>query len=142
MQYHTLISLLLTTAITFVVAAVGKILIDPRTIALVEAFGAKLGAETDHAIAQADASNNALLVFATKAAMTYAENHEAEVLKTFNSKADFVISTIEVDPRFAHLNLPLASVKNLVEELFQSYFAALPHKSATAGSSAIPKPLP
>jgi hypothetical protein len=115
----------LMAAVTFAIAALGKLLIDPKTLSVVESLAAKLSAETDNALAAAEASHNALLQAGVHAAMVYAENHEDVVLKLFDSKANYVIASIQADPRFSHLNLPLDALKQLIEQLYQAYFADL-----------------
>lgn len=129
MDVHSILNLLLVAAGTSVLGALTKILLSPAASNFVNALGAKAAAETEKLISEADATHNALLVAAIHAAMVYAENHEADILKEFNSKADYVETVIEEDPRFAHLNLPLDTVKHLIEQIFQAYFSNLPHKA-------------
>lgn len=129
MDIHSVIGLLVPLVATVLLAALSKILLSPAASNYVNALGARAAAETEKLISEADATHNALLVAAIHAAMVYAENHEAEVLKDFNTKADYVETVIEEDPRFAHLNLPLDAIKHLIEQLFQAYFSGLPHKA-------------
>lgn len=129
MDINSILHLLLLAAGTVAVGAVAKLLASQAAANFVNALGAKAAAETEKLISEADATHNALLVAAIHAAMVYAENHEAEILKTFDSKASYVETVIEEDPRFAHLNLPLDTVKHLIEQLFQAYFSNLPHKA-------------
>jgi hypothetical protein len=121
--------ILLTAAGAAFLAALAGLLASPKVSNLVTTLGVRAAADTNKAVAEADALHNALLSAAIHAAMTYAENHEAEVLKDFDTKASYVESVIEEDPRFAHLNLPMDAIKHLIEQLYQAYFSALPHST-------------
>jgi hypothetical protein len=122
----------LGTGVLIIVGAIARLLVSPHTLDAVKALGAKLAAQTNQLVAQADASNNLLLQAAAHGAMAYAETHEAEVLKLFDSKADYVIASIQANPKFEHMNLPLSDIKNLIEQLYLAYFAGLPHKVVPA----------
>lgn len=126
-ELHTLLNLLIPAVTVAAVAALAKLLASSQVANAINSLAVKGAAETEKLLAEADATHNALLVMAVHAAMTYAEAHQTEVLKDFDSKADYVIESIESDPRFAHLNLPLDAVKHLVEQLFSQYFSQLPH---------------
>lgn len=132
---QTTVDTILVAAGAGALGAVTKILLSPAATNFVNALGAKAAAETEKLISEADATHNALLVAAIHAAMVYAENHEADILKEFGSKADYVETVINEDPRFAHLNLPLDTVKHLIEQLFQAYFSNLPHKAKPADTT-------
>lgn len=124
-ELHVVLNLLVPAVAVAAIGALAKLLASSQVANAIQSLSVKLAAETEKLLAEADATHNALLIMAVHAAMSYAENHETEVLKEFDSKADYVIDAIERDPRFAHLNLPLDTLKHLVEQLYTQYFASL-----------------
>lgn len=130
------LNVVLMAVATLGVAALTKLLLSPGMANFVNASATRLAAETNKLVAEADTTNNVLLISAIHAAMVYAEAHQAEVLKEFDSKADYVENVIDADPRFAHLNLPLDAIKHLIEQLYQAYFSALPHTAPAAPAPA------
>jgi hypothetical protein len=126
MDFHTIMMQdVLPFVITAAIAALAKLLVDPKVLKLIDAFAANLASGTQKLTADADATHNALLIQSVHAAMSYAENNSDAVLKIADSKMDYVVSMIQADPRFAKYNLPLSAIKHTIEQLYTDYFADL-----------------
>lgn len=126
MDFHTIMTQdVLPFVITAAIAALAKLLVDPKVLKLIDAFAVNLASSTQKLVADADATHNTLLIQTVHAAMSYAENNSAEALRVADSKMDYVIATVQADPRIAKYDLPLSAIKHTIEQLYSSYFADL-----------------
>jgi hypothetical protein len=124
MDFHTLLA---PAVVAFIGGAFGFIIKSQQVQGLVKEGADRVAAETAHYIALANTSNNIVLKEMVYAAMTYAEVHEKDVLTHFASKADYVIHTVENDPRFAGFGVGLEAIEHTIEAFYIEYFAAIEH---------------
>lgn len=122
---HFLVATAWPLAFAALLSVVTALLLNPKVGDAITALGHKLAAQTEQLVAQSDAQNNQLLTLVTHAAMTYAEVHQASVLRMFDSKADYVIAAIQKDPRFSGTGVTLEAIKHTIEQLWVTYFADL-----------------
>ncbi len=122
------LSLLVQAASVAALLAVALFLLSSHFRNLVRALTAKAAGEGHAKVIEAEVATSGLLVAAIHAAMVYAENHEAEVLHEFKTKAEYVETTIADEPLFTYLDRSAEHVRHLIEQIWQAYFSSLPHK--------------
>jgi hypothetical protein len=123
--HNFLVLVLIPAVVAAALGALAKLLASKGASDLVNSLSVRAAAETEHLIAKADESNNALLAAAVHAAMSYAEMHKDEVLKQFDSKAEYVIHSVLSSPKFAAFQGDAEDIKNLIEQFYLGYFVNL-----------------
>jgi hypothetical protein len=127
MLTSTIFATIAAIIVPLLIAAIGAGLMSFLKSPVVEAFikvhTIKLAADAANAVAQTANTNNQTLGFLVRAAMAYAEQHKAEILLNYKSKADYVVAKVSTDPRFAPLGAPLSAIENMIEDCFEMFYS-------------------
>lgn len=95
-------AILQTILVLLILAGLARLVLSHAPKAL-EALAAKLGAETEHNILAADERLNAQLIASVHGALLYARTHAEEVAVFYEHERGYVLSVIENDARFFHV---------------------------------------